>query len=313
MNTKFESNGPNFSNDEIDLRNVFKIIWAEKLQIMIITIISAIISLTIALWLPNIYKSEGILFPVNIEGNTLRGMASKLDGLANLTGFSLGGGNDTNKILVGLETLKSRDFFKKFNEKHNILVELMAVKRWDPISGNLIIDETKYNSSNNSWIRSVSFPRKPKPSTQESHQAFLKILSVSQAQDSGLIKIGIEHLSPIFAQSLVELLIIELNNTIRDQDVFQAEKAIEYLTQQINETSIKELKTKFFEMIQSQTEIIMLAKASPQYFLKTIDHPVISEQKIRPNRAIICILGTMLGLFMSIFLVLLKNYFSKIR
>jgi len=94
--------------------------------------------------------------------------------------------------------------------------------------------------------------------------------------------------------------------------VEQAERSINYLKEQINSTSLTELQAGFFEMIQSQTETIMLAKASPEYLFKTIDPAVVPELKSKPKRALIAVLGTLLGGMLGVLIVLIRHYaFSK--
>ena len=67
----------------------------------------------------------------------------------------------------------------------------------------------------------------------------------------------------------------------------EAEKSIEYLKQQIANTSLADLQVMFFELIQSQTETVMLAEVRPEYVFKTIDPAVVPELKSKPRRAII--------------------------
>jgi LPS O-antigen subunit length determinant protein (WzzB/FepE family) len=67
----------------------------------------------------------------------------------------------------------------------------------------------------------------------------------------------------------------------------------------------------FFELIQSQTETIMLANASPEYLFKTLDPAVVPEMKAGPKRALICILGSLLGALLGGLIVLVR-YFSNL-
>jgi len=56
----------------------------------------------------------------------------------------------------------------------------------------------------------------------------------------------------------------------------------------------------------------MLAKVRPEYALTTLDPPLIPEMKSKPKRALICILGTLLGGMLSVLIILVRKYgFSK--
>ena len=50
-------------DDEIDLRELFSVLWEGKLKIALVTALSAVISVSVALNLPNKYTSEALLAP----------------------------------------------------------------------------------------------------------------------------------------------------------------------------------------------------------------------------------------------------------
>ena len=103
---------------------------------------------------------------------------------------------------------------------------------------------------------------------------------------------SIDHQSPIVAAQWVNWLVEDVNAAVKAQDVSEAEKSIEYLKQQVANTSLADLQAMFFELIQSQTETVMLAEVRPEYVFKTIDPAVVPEEKSKPSRALICVLGT---------------------
>ena len=107
--------------------------------------------------------------------------------------------------------------------------------------------------------------------------------------------ISVDHKSPKIAAQWVNWLVEDVNEAVRSQDVSEAEKSIEYLREQVTNTSLADLQAVFFDLIQSQTETVMLAEVRPEYVFKTIDPAVAPEEKSKPNRALICVLGTLLG------------------
>ena len=50
-----------YADDEIDLRELFGVIWRGKWLIILVTIIAAGFSVAFALSMPNIYRSEALL------------------------------------------------------------------------------------------------------------------------------------------------------------------------------------------------------------------------------------------------------------
>jgi len=292
--------------DEIDLRELFGVLWKGKFTILLIGVLSTAIAVMVALWMPNIYKSEAVVAPVGKSAGS--SLMSKYGGLASLAGISLPKG-EADKTVIAIEVLQSREFLRQFIQRHpDVLPELMAVDKWDSGSNALIFDDSIYDVKKNIWLREVDAPRNPKPSVQEAHVVFGGLLSVSSDKDSGLVTIGIEHRSPYVAQKWVSWLVDDINQVIRDQDVEQAEKSIAYLKEQISETAVADLQAGFFEMIQDQIQTIMLAKATPEYLFKTIDPAVVPELKVKPKRPLIVVLGGLLGGMLGVMWVLIRRY-----
>ena len=88
----------------------------------------------------------------------------------------------------------------------------------------------------------------------------------------------------------------------------EAEKSIEYLKQQVANASLVDLQPRFFELIQSQTETVMLAEVRPEFVFTTVDPAVIPEEKSKPSRARICVFGTLLGGMLGLVIVLICHH-----
>ena len=88
----------------------------------------------------------------------------------------------------------------------------------------------------------------------------------------------------------------------------EAEKSIEYLREQVTNTSLADLQAVFFDLIQSQTETVMLAEVRQEYVFKTIDPAVAPEEKSKPNRLLICIFGSLLGVIIGVVVLLIRHY-----
>jgi len=299
-----------YADDEIDLRELFGVLWDGKWWVAGITAIASIIAVIFALSLPNIYQSEALLAPASSSGG-LGGLAKQYGGLANLAGISLPGGGSGDKTALGLEVMKSRRFIAEFIVHHELLVPLMASSGWDQSTGNLIIDPEIYESAAKKWVRDAPPPKRPVPSLQEAYQKFESLLSITEDTKSGFISLSVKHYSPVVAQQWVVWLIEDINNTLREQDVTEAERSIAYLKQQIEATLLTDLQSMFFELIQSQTETVMLAKVRQEYVFKTIDPAVVPEKKSEPKRALICVLGTLLGGMLAVLWVLVAHYAKK--
>jgi uncharacterized protein involved in exopolysaccharide biosynthesis len=302
---------PNNPDDEIDLRELWNAIWSGKWVIIAVTAIFAIASVFYALSLPNIYKSEALLAPAQSEQQGgLGALAGQFGGLASLAGINLGGGK-SDKTSLAIEIIKSREFFAKFVEKHNILPDLMAVKEWD-LSTNLVTyDAEIYLPTNDEWLRQVKPPKQAKPSMQEAKKVFDELLSLAKDKETGMVNISVKHYSPYVAKQWVDWLIQDINLNMKSRDKQEAEKSITYLQSQIDKTTIFEHKTLLFQLIEEQTKTLMFAEVRDEYVFKTIDTALVPELKAKPKRAIIVVLGVLLGGILSVLVVLIRYFSAK--
>lgn len=295
--------------DEIDLGELWRAVWAGKFTIIAISFLFAVASIFFALSKPNVYKASAILAPASAEGGAggLAALAGQFGGLASMAGISLGGGGD--KTALALQILKSRSFIENYIAEHELLVPIMAAERWDSATNTLILDDQLFDPINNKWIREVSKNQKIEPSSWEAFQKFSNSLSVSQDKTSSMVTIGIEYFSPTMAQQWLTWLISDINDFMRDQDQKEAQASIDYLTQQLENIQVTTMETVFYQLIEEQTKNMMLTKVKAEYVLKTIDPPQVPDEKAGPKRALIVVLGTILGGMLSVFIVLIR-YFS---
>lgn len=299
-------------DDEIDLRELFSVLWAGKIPIMACVLVFALVSVSVALYLPNKYTAEAVLAPRSSGGGGgLAQLASQYGGLASLAGINIGGLGEGDSSAVAKEMLKTREFFSAYLYD-SVLVDLMAAESWDRDTDTVAIDDTVFDVQSKAWIRKAGPGRQVKPSVQEAHKAFVEgFLSVSEDKQTGLVTVSITHLSPSVARDWVNLLITGINEAVRARDVREAENSIEFLNEQRLKTSLVSLTEVFSELIEEQTKTVMLANASDEYVFQVIEPPVAPELKSEPSRALICVLGTMLGGMLGVVLMLIRHYAFK--
>jgi uncharacterized protein involved in exopolysaccharide biosynthesis len=299
--------------DEIDLGELFRIVWAGKWLIASIVALATCAAVIAVLMMPNIYRAEVLLAPNNSEGGGgLGALSSEYGGLASLAGINLGS-SSSDKMVLGLEVLQSRKFIGEFIERRGLLVPLMAANNWDPELDQLVIDPDDFDVSTNTWVRDEGPRGKIEPSLQEAYEEFTDILSVSQDSTSGFVTISIEHYSPNVAKQWVDWLVEDINSTIMRQDVTEAQQAIEYLNEQIANTPLAELQNVFFNLIEDQTKTVMLAEVSSEYLLKTVDPAIAPEEKAKPGRLLIVIAAVAVSGFFAIMIQLMLSSFSATR
>jgi len=297
-------NNSHLLDDEIDLRELFNVIWEGKKLIILITSVVAIFSIIYSLMLPNYYSSESVLVGRDSEDPS---SLSQYSGLASLAGVSLP--SSGSSVFEVLEIIKSREFVKHLITFEDVLPSIMAAKTYDLASQELYFDTEIYDRRTKVWTREPSTSKGIQPSYLEAHKAYLDdILSISHDTETGFVSIKIEHISPIFAKDFLALVIKEANALNREIDIDTSSKALDYLKKELSQTSLVEIKKSINQLIESQLETRMLANIHDEYSLISLEPPFIPEEISRPNRLLIVILTTMFGGILSIIIILIRHY-----
>ncbi len=300
-------------DDEIDLLELWNVLWNGKWLIIAITTVFAIGSVAYALWLPDIYRTEVLLSPASDEGSAGGGLAaglSQLGGLAGLAGIDLGSSTSVSQKDRALAIMQSRFFIKDFFDRHQLVVPFMGSKP-GAVTGTVEIDPKLYDVANQRWVREMSPPKTATPSDEEVYEAFSMLLEVTEDDLTGLIRISLEWYDPIQIKTWMEWLVDDLNSYMREDDLLESQNSINYLTEQLQKTSLVDMRNVFFNLIEQQTQKVMLADVREEYAFEILDPAVVPEKKSAPSRALICILGTLLGGMLVVLFVLLKHYASK--
>ena len=290
--------------DEINLRELFNVIWEGKKLIIVITTFIAISSVVYSLMLPNYYSSESILVPRDSNNSN---SLSQYSGLASLAGISLPNSSNSSVFEV-MQTIQSREFVKHLVTFEDVLPSIIAAKSYDPASQELYLDPDIYDVKTKTWIREISKNKAVEPSYLEAHKEYLEMLSISQDKQTKLISMKIEHISPIFAKDLLDLIIRETNHLLRTVDIESSNKALSYLKTELSQTLLVEIKESINQLIKAQLETRMMASIHEDYSLILLEPPFIPEDKSRPGRALIVIILTMLGGMFSLMMVLFRHY-----
>ena len=294
-------NTTNFE-DEIDLRDIFITLWNKKIFIISLTSIFAILSVVYSLLLPNIYTSRTTLAPVNPE-ETLASELGSFSSLAAITGMNLGS-SKSPKTTEAIERITSFDFFSEYFLPKIKLENMMAVSKWNSNTNTIIYDDSSFDKSSDKWVED-------KPSVQEAYIVYNDILTIAQDKTTQFIKLSIDHRSPLIAKEWLDIIIFNINESMRENDKRNARNAIKFLNDSAKSTNIQSLKDITSGLLENQMQILMLATSNEAYVFKVLDSPIVPEKRSSPKRSIICIIGTLLGGMFSVLLALVNHYMRE--
>lgn len=293
----------NDENDGVDFIELLTIIWRGKWFVIATAFTFMLLSVVYAVSIPNIYRSEVLLAPVDEQSAS--GLNSTLGGLASLAGVGMGTGSSVDKVTLALEILQSRHFISQFIERHNILVEVMAVKGWDYENNTLIFDNKIFDPVTEQWIRDVNVPMQKQPSLQEASKKFNTMFKVDINVESKMITLALEYNSPFIAKNWLDLLVLDINTEMKRRDIQEAERGIAYLKRQVELTNVSEVRGSLFSLIEEQTKTLMLANVRDEYIFNVVDPAIVPEQRFKPKRAIIVLISLLFGVIVGMFSVLI--------
>ena len=294
--------------DEIDLRELWNILWRGKWWILCITLLFAVAGFLFSLSLPVMYKSEGIYAPAQKQGDF--GLAGQFGGLASLAGVSLTGkeGNDFDQAMV---LITSWPFLEKVIDKHELKPLIMGVNSWDRETRELIWNDKVYDPSKKKWTRKPPEDKEAEPSSFEAYFGIKRMIGINYNAKTSMLSVSVEHYSPDIAKKWVEMLVEEINNSFRERSIAESKKNIDFLEKRVAETSIAEMQTVFYGMVESQMKTLMLAEVGDEFLLKEVVPPKVAEERSRPAKLLIFGFFTVIGGMSSLLLVVLVGLISR--
>lgn len=292
------------TNNNTESREIFELfyyLFSKKWTIIKLAFILAICLSVIALLLPKEWESDAIL--VNVDSGTAPSQsgASAIGGIAQLAGINLNT-STASRLNMSLYTILSRDFFRHLITFENVKRDLLAIKGFDEKTFTPIFDAGSYDINNNKWIDEPSFFRSYKVYRESVSAAFLDDKSAQ------FLIVRVRHRSPIFAKELVDLIVREVNEQQRFNDIKEADASLEYLQDQLNQTEQINIKSSISSLIENQIKTKMFANVRTDYIIKPIDNSYVPELRSSPQRTRFVLTNTCIGIF--IFLVFLVARFQ---
>ncbi|GEK08865.1 LPS O-antigen length regulator [Pseudoalteromonas sp. McH1-7] len=282
-----------------------------KWVVIIGTLLSAALSVLVAMEQPNKYTAKVYLVPSNAkEGGGLSKLAGQFGGLASMAGISLGG-SEGNDVDAAIEFMKSRGFLQPFIDKRTLLPEILALEKWDSNNNGYIYNPELYDVETKTWVRSAPPGKQVIPSAWEGYISLLGSIDVLYMKKKGLVELKVTTLAPELSVNITNWLVEDINEFWRTKDKHEAEEAIEYLKQKAAETSVAELRTVFYELIAEQTRSKLLSSIGDYHLVKPLSPVIYPEEKSGPSRALICLGITFIGGLLSLIVAFILALRSK--
>ncbi|MDJ0926106.1 MAG: GNVR domain-containing protein [Gammaproteobacteria bacterium] len=219
------------------------------------------------------YRAEVILAPAADDRTAgLPAITSQLGGLATLAGVDLPTNSD--RTIVGLATLRSQGFARRYIEQSN-LIPILFDEGPGPIGRLLGYTEPTIDDAVREFQRNVLF--------------------VGVDNRTGIIRLMVQWKDPDLAAEWANALIKQLNNEMRRQAITEARKSINYLQTELDKTNIVDVQQSIYGLIENQTKIAMVASVRDHYAFRVVDDARPPDRPVSPQRVLLFALGIVLG------------------
>jgi uncharacterized protein involved in exopolysaccharide biosynthesis len=248
---------------DFDLFELWNRVWRRRWLVIAISGMFAVAGVVYSLLATPMFRAETVI--VQVRDNGLGGaanLANQLGGLASIVGMNLGAMNGDNN---GRALLESRRLTEEF------------IRRYVPIEQ--IIE--KPGKQRTMWYAVKSFRN--------------GILDINEDVREGKITVTIEWKDPQTAAKFANLYVALANDVVRNRTLTEANRNIEYLNQQIEKTTVVELRRVMYNLIETETKRVMLANSRAEYAFTVIDPAVAPELRHSPKRTRIVLTFTFIG------------------
>ena len=260
--------------DPVELVRQYRRQW--KLDVVIMVVCAACATTYLLVAQP-LYRAD-----ITVQYQPLSQQGSALNLSANLGALvGLQGDKSMPERAKALGTLKSRVFLLPFIRRLNLEPDLFP-RRFDAARGIWRSD------------------RKP-PSENELHEMFLsRVMSVDDNQTTGLITISV-FLPHARQSSLVaNQLVADVNETLRSDALSQAQENIAYLSKELANAQVTEMRTAIAQLIQVEMQHVLHANGRTTRIFNMIDPAITPDRPYAPRVLLVIVLATFSGLMLGL-------------
>lgn len=279
------------SDDEISFFDLWSAFWELRWFMAIVIFLCAIASIGYLLIADPVYRAEALLAP-NSPADA-PSVGAEIGGLAQLAGINIG---SSPSSVEAIAMLRSREFAREFIRDRNLLPILFA-DEWDESAGR--------------WI---SRDEEDQPDLRSGVEFFVEdVRSVNEDAATGLVTLSVEWTDPELAAAWVNDLVARINTRLRERDLARSERRLEYLREALAQANLVELQRAIGQLIENETQTIMLAKADEEYAFRLIDPPEVPREPSAPSKLAVAVVSGLFCIFAVFLSVLIRSVVIKHR
>ncbi len=297
-------NNDSIQISELTLIDILLVAWKRKVLIILTSLIFGFIGVASSYMVDKTFRAESTLIPADRYAGSMRSPDNGR-GLSSLIGFT-SGGNTTDYIVLGVETIKSRNFIRKFLKNNNLEPYYSSVKSYNLSSQKFTFNEKIYDVKNDKWS-DEAIKNKLVPSDQALYKNFMEKTVFTRDMANNTLKLYTIHESPILAKEVNYLLIKALNEELSNFDKNLATNSMNYIGERLAKTDGLELRQILSGLYVNELEKQMLTEVQDEYVFRTLDPAVVPINKYKPSRLQFLIAFAMSGFFISLLIAIFQG------
>jgi uncharacterized protein involved in exopolysaccharide biosynthesis len=268
------------TDDDLDFLTLCRIGWRQKYVIIAVVLCSAAAAVAYALTAQHIFRGEAVIAEVQNNGaGAMSGLASQIGGLASLAGVNLSMGNAAGPEAQAI--LRSRHLAEEFVKRNGLTAELLRDGGTDAKA---------------LWVAVEAFRN--------------SVLQISDDKRAGTVTVSMDWTDPAKVASWANGYVALANEFLRQRALNDASRNIKYLREQAATTNVVELQNVMYRLIESETKTLMLANGRGDYAFTVVDPAVVPEQRVKPRRRLILMVGLSLGFIIGVLAGLVRERFT---
>lgn len=270
-----------------------------------------LVGLLYAVFETPLYTATATVIPADEQDTgALSSLAASLGPAAAFAGINLGGGTSGREAYLAI--LRSRELAEQFISQNQLLPYLFPSRwnfesqSWKETAPGLLSGIKRAISRGVAALSGDQGWREPasKPTVWEAVREFNRIRTISEDSLTGIVTVSLEFRDPNLAAQWANGYVALANQEIRERTVAESSRALAYLDERAEETSIVGLRETIYRLVETQLEKIMLANVREEFAFRVIDSAAVPEQRSHPSRVLVVMLSLALGLVLGCFAVL---------
>ena len=284
-------------NSSPGVADLLVLIFANLKKFLVAFLLVVSLAILFTIFAPKKYRASVELVPVQRQDEA-SGLFSGLGGLGGLASLA---GLQSNTVPLkeeALASLRSKEFLFEFIVQNDLLPVLFSNK-WD--------------ESANDW--SVDAPEDI-PTLWDGYQKLRRsVIRIFDDELTGLVTVSVEWTDREVAAKWANELIERLNRQIRERDIAESNKSLDYLKKELVSTQIVELQKTIYKLVEVEINKIMIANVREEYAFRIVDKaiPPDEDRFFFPRALIVIPIGFVLACGFALFVVLAWRLLSSIR